>query len=203
MHTDQRTSDSRRLTITYLLIVAAIAALYRLAPYFVLRDRTEANVLWNMAAVGGLSLFAGSRLRQRWAFLIPVGMMLLSDLLLIAPLLALNLSPFSWGTPIIYASFTLYVFMGRLIRPDDLSPMVIGGAVLLGSLQFFLVTNFAVWVGGALYPRTLTGLVECYTLAIPFYRGTLAGDLFFSGLIFGVHAVLLGAGRRQKVRQFA
>jgi hypothetical protein len=78
---------------------------------------------------------------------------------------------------------------------------VIGGAALLGSLQFFLISNFAVWLNSKVYPPTLGGLVECYAIAVPFYRGTLTGDLIFSGLIFGVHAALVAALHSEKVRQ--
>jgi hypothetical protein len=190
MDTHQRTSD-RGLTLGYVLVMGVITALYRLAPYYLLGDPTQVHPLWNMAAVGGLALFAGSRVRERWAFLVPLGAMFFSDLLLIQPLRALGLSVFSWGTPIIYASFLLYVLMGRLICESELSGMVIGGAALLGSLQFFLITNFAVWLSSNSHPRTLGGLLECYLRAVPFYRGTLMGDLLCSGLIFGVHAVLV------------
>jgi hypothetical protein len=200
MDTDQQTSD-RTLTLSYTLIVAAIAALFRLAPYYLLSNTTKAHPLWNLAAVGALALFAGSRLRERWAFLVPLGVMLFADLLLIRPLAALDMSVFSWHTPILYASFLIYVLIGRMIRQRELSGMVVGGAALLGSVQFFLISNFVVWPGSTTYPQTLTGLMECYIAAVPFYRGTLTGDLFFSGLIFGVHAVLVGAGSRAKARQ--
>jgi hypothetical protein len=200
MDTHQRTSD-RTLTLTYTLALGALVAVYRLTPYLLYKLPHEAHLLWNLMPVGALMIFAGSRLRERWAFLLPVGVMLISDLLLIGPLRALGYSSFSWGTPLFYASFTLYVLIGRLIRPDELSPMVIGGAALLGSLQFFLISNFAVWLNSTVYPQTLGGLLECYFMAVPFYRGTLTGDLIFSGLIFGVHAVLVTALRGEKVRQ--
>jgi len=43
---------------------------------------------------------------------------------------------------------------------------------LLGAIQFFFITNFAVWqfLGG--YPHTATGLLACYIAGIPF-SGTL------------------------------
>jgi hypothetical protein len=200
MDTHQRTND-RTLTLSYTLALGALVAVYRLTPYLLYKLPQEAHLLWNLMPVGALVMFAGSRLRERWVFLFPVGVMLISDLLLIAPLRALGFSAFSWGTPIIYASFMVYVLIGRLIRQDELSPMVIGGAALLGSLQFFLISNFAVWLNSTVYPQTLGGLVECYAVAVPFYRGTLTGDLIFSGLIFGVHAALVAALHSEKVRQ--
>ncbi len=192
METGQRKND-RTLTWTFVLVLGAIAALYRVAPYYLFPR--DGYLLWHMVPVGALALFAGSRLRQREAFLLPLGVMLVSDLLLIRPLAALGMSPFSWGTLLIYASFALYVLIGRLIRAGELSPLVIGGSCLLASVQFFLLTNFAVWYGGSLYPRTFAGLMECYLAGVPFYRNTLAGDLFFSGLIFGVHALAFRPAR--------
>jgi hypothetical protein len=190
---DTRSRSSDQLTLIYALAMAAVAVICRLVPYVPGADR-----LWHVMPVGALALFAGSRLRTRWAVLVPLGAMLLSDLLLLLPLGA---QAFDASRPIVYASFAVYVLIGRLVRQGELSPMVLGGAVLLGSLQFFVVTNFAYWLTGILYPRTLAGLAECYTMALPFYRGTLVGDLFFSGLIFGLHAVLVAQASRQKASQ--
>ena len=198
MDANPKTSDVS-LTLKYTLAVGAIAALYRLAPYYLLPS--GAHLLWNLAPVGALALFAGARLRTSHAFLVPLGAMLLSDLLLIAPLKALGYSAFTWDAPITYASFAAYVLIGRLIQQDERSPMVIGGAALLAGLQFFLFTNFAAWLNSPLYPRTLGGLLECYAAGVPFYRHTLAGDLFFSAMIFGAHAVLVAASRPQKASQ--
>jgi len=56
--------------------------------------------------------------------------------------------------------------------------------------MFYLVTNFAVWAWGALYPRTWSGLIACYTAAIPFFRNSLIGDITFVAVLFGGFAVL-------------
>jgi len=39
---------------------------------------------------------------------------------------------------------------------------------------------------GVVYPMTFDGLVACYTLAIPFFRNSLLGDVFFAGVLYGV-----------------
>jgi hypothetical protein len=200
MDTHQRMSD-RTVTLIYTLALGALVAVYRLTPYLLYKLPHEAHVLWNLMPVGALVMFAGSRLRERWVILFPVGVMLLSDLLLIAPLRELGFSSFSWSTPLFYASFMVYVLIGRMIRQDELSPMVIGGAALLGSVQFFLISNFAVWLNSNVYSQTLGGLLECYVTAVPFFRGTLTGDLLCSGPIFGVHAVLIAALHGEKARQ--
>src|SRR5262245_40816585 len=117
---------------------ALLAVLCRQAPYY---PPFTGQWVWHLMPVGALALFAGSRLRSRWAYLVPVAAMLLSDLLLIAPLAKLDMSAFSWETPLIYGSFLLSVLIGRCVRRDETSPGVVGGAALLGSLQFFLLTN--------------------------------------------------------------
>jgi hypothetical protein len=60
------------------------------------------------------------------------------------------------------------------------------GAALASSVSFFLVSNFVVWAAwNGMYPKTLAGLLTCYTAGIPFFRGTVESDLFFSIAMFG------------------
>jgi hypothetical protein len=196
MHTDHR-AENARLTLVYVLVIGVIAALYRLVPYYLL-DWERAYV-WNLVPVGALAIFAGSRLRSWWAFLVPVAAMLFSDLLIHPVLAEGGMSAFSWGTPVFYASFAVYVLIGRLIRPREWAPLLIGGTALLGAVQFFLVSNFVVWLRSSTYPPTAGGLAECYLMALPFFRNTLAGDLFFCALFFGAHFVLVWAVSKGEV----
>jgi hypothetical protein len=173
-------------------------ALYRVFPRVYLSQ--EAGYFWNLMPVGALGLFVGSRLRSWHAYLVPAAAMLLADLLLIRPL-ADKGGAFSWGTPILYASFTLNVLIGRLLGPRTFSPVAIAGAAVLGSAQFFLASNFLVWVGGTRYAQDLGGLWQCYVAALPFYKNDLAGNLLFSGLFFGIHALALRVGALSQARQ--
>jgi hypothetical protein len=59
-------------------------------------------------------------------------------------------------------------------------------ATLAGSIQFFVVTNFACWV--LWYPHTAAGLVACYVAAVPFFQNTLLGDAVFVAVLFGAMA---------------
>jgi hypothetical protein len=198
MHTDNAERDSRLLWVS-VAVFAGAAVLWRLVPYlFALGP--QARFVWNLVPVGGLALFAGARLRSGWAYAVPLGVMLASDLVLLR---YLGTRTFSWlGTPVIYGSYALYVFLGqRLIGRDETSPMVIGGASLLASMQFFLLTNLAVWLGDGLYPWTLAGLGQCFTMALPFYRNTLAGDLLFTQLFFALYALAVHVRAPVKVRQ--
>ena len=62
------------------------------------------------------------------------------------------------------------------------------GASLAGSVVFFLVSNFGVWMGWKMYPATVGGLIDCYVAALPFFRNTVLGDLAYAGLMFGIYA---------------
>src|SRR5262245_33269920 len=110
----------------------------------------------NLTPVGALGLFAGARLRSWHAFALPVLVMAATDAVLYA----------THGYPpsaFVYASFLVNVLIGRALTATE-SPWRIGAASFLCSLQFFLVTNFGVWLTspGPLYPHTPEGLLACY-----------------------------------------
>ena len=70
---------------------------------------------------------------------------------------------------------------------------------MLGSGQFFLITNFGVWLSGiSIYPLTPSGLMACYLGGIPYLGRTLLSDLAYSGLLFGLHAWLTRAALPQE-----
>jgi hypothetical protein len=77
----------------------------------------------------------------------------------------------------VYISFLSVVFIGTRIKKIRVNN------IFLSSLIFFLVSNFGVWLIG--YPKTLDGLLLCYTMAIPFFGYSIVGDLFF-GFLFKV-----------------
>jgi hypothetical protein len=56
-----------------------------------------------------------------------------------------------------------------------------------GSVVFFIVSNFGVWLTGTMYPMTFEGLLACFSAAVPFFRNMLFGDLFFAGVLFGAY----------------
>ena len=139
----------------------------------------------NVTPVGGSCLFAGSKISGFWAYLLPLVVMIATD-----PLVG----GYTWGSPVIYASFLINVWIGRrMLR--NVTPVRVGAAAFLCSLQFFVLTNFSLWAIGALrhdpfYSADLNGLLTCYTLAIPFWGRTLAGDLVFSGALFGLYELI-------------
>ncbi|MGD1845855.1 MAG: DUF6580 family putative transport protein [Salibacteraceae bacterium] len=66
----------------------------------------------------------------------------------------------------------------------------IGGLATAGAVIFFLVSNFGVWFFSSIYPATVEGLVSCYVMALPFFKNSLMGDLFYSGAFFGIYYLL-------------
>lgn len=58
-------------------------------------------------------------------------------------------------------------------------------AAVAGSLVFFLLTNFGSFLTDPMYPKTAAGLMSAYAMGLPFLGNTIAGDLVFSGVLFG------------------
>jgi hypothetical protein len=177
----------------------------------------------NFTPVGAIALFGGARLRSWQAYVLPLVVMAVSDLLLWA-IHGINYTPFD---PWVYGCFLLTVLWGRLFLRKGGAGRIAVVSVLV-SIQFFLVTNFGVWLhdvrqphampeGTAVvwqdfpglpapvpvhYAPNLSGLVACYVAALPFagtnapplgfFGNQLAGDLFYSALLFGAYALLRG-----------
>jgi hypothetical protein len=128
---------------------------------------------WNFAPVGATSVFVGRTLPVRIGVPVLFAAMLLGDIAL-ARLKGYPL--FTAATPFVYAGFAVQLLLGRWLRARRGGAI---GAAVLGSMAFFTLSNFGVWVGG-LYGFTLGGLAACYWAAIPFFGGTLAGDVLWT-----------------------
>ena len=84
----------------------------------------------------------------------------------------------------VYGSLGLIVLIGHFIRKKPTMVSALGGA-LAGSVLFFLITNAAVWLGSVHYSQDFSGLITSYIAGVPFFRGTLVGNLFFTAVLFG------------------
>lgn len=125
----------------------------------------------NFAPVGATAVFAG-RTMKPWAALCAVAVAMFVGDAILASLHGYRVV--SLVTPFIYAGFFAQALLGRALRSKR------GGAIAaaaLGSVAFFVLSNFGVWLGSAIYPRTAEGLIACYVAAIPFFGGTLLGDV--------------------------
>jgi hypothetical protein len=158
--------NPRTLVIT---VIVFIAAALRLAPHPM-----------NFAPIGALALFGGAYFSSKQvAIAVPVLSLVAGDLFI----------GFHRLVPYVYASFLVSVAIGFWLRRKR-SPSRICAATLAGAIQFFLVTNFAVWaVSIGSYPKTAGGLAECYIAGIPYFWNTLAGDACYVSLLFGSMAL--------------
>lgn len=143
----------------------------------------------NFTPIGAMALFGAAYFsRQALTLAIPFIALFISDLLLNNIIYRQYYSGFtlitSWW---IYAAFGLVMLAGWLLLRQKTSPGRIVVASLSASAIFFLVTNFSVWLGGTMYPKTLAGLMTCYAAGLPFLKNTVLGDLFFSAVMFGMY----------------
>lgn len=160
------------------LFLIAVGVLTRIVPH-----------LPNAVPMGAIALYAGARLSRRWAYVVPVAAMVLSDLIMdLAHTYAW--SGFDPARLVSYATFAAIVAMARLPRPvlDRLTwtgKARWPGMSLQASTLFFVTTNLAAWRAPELgYPATWAGLVTCFTLALPFFYVTLLADLAGTFVLF-------------------
>lgn len=150
---------------------------------------------YNFTPIIAMSIFGGCYLHKRWGVLIPFAAMALSDVILYSN--EYGWSMFNWKTTLaVYAGVGLAFFIGWQIKKRLTWYFTLGGA-LVASLAFFFITNFSVWAFFDWYPHTLAGLTECFTLALPFFRNSLAGDMVYTGLLFGVYEMALYASSKK------
>lgn len=167
-------SENLRPTLLFRLLLSlaiiVVAAALRIAPH-----------PWNFTPVGAMALFSGAIIRdRRLAFAFPLLALFAGDLFV---------GLYKFGVMfLVYASFSVSVLIGRFLQGRR-SVLPIGAATFLGSIQFFLVTNFAVWWLLNSYPKTARGLAACYTAGLPLFWNTLAGDAFYAALFFGAFAL--------------
>jgi hypothetical protein len=130
----------------------------------------------NLTPLYAVALFACAYFPRRWALAVPVGAMVLSDLVI-----GLHSTvAFTWSGILVFALLG-FALRGRRA---GLGVVLAAGA---GSLAFFAWTNFGVWLTSGMYPHTASGLVACYTLALPFLRNSLLGNIAFSGALFAAY----------------
>ena len=169
----------QKLSVRLAALFAAAGVILRLIPHPV--------SFWPVTA---LALFAGAHLRNRWGILALLGALLVSD-----AFLGFHATmPFTWGATLIVMA------LGRTLSLPSFSPRILMGG-LGASLIYFFLTNLGVFFMENLYPHTWAGLAECFRMALPFYRVTLAGDLVYTVVLFGVfHAARAALLRRAQAR---
>jgi len=168
---------TKKEKIVAVLILVAVGVSYRIMPHPP-----------NFAPVAAIALFSGFLFR-RYFIWIPLIIMLVSDYFI---------GFYDWKLmAVVYGSLGLICLAGILLRKNKTVVSLVGYS-LLGSVLFFILTNFAVWFFGGWYSHDFKGLAECFALAVPFFKNTLAGDLFYASVIFGCYELL--AQPKEKLR---
>ena len=162
--------NTTKQNIVWITVIAGIimAALSRFLPHPP-----------NFTPIAALALFSGACIgNKKLAFLLPLGGMLLSDLIfeLVKPGYGFHIT-----MPYVYGSFLLIILLGMLNK--KLAPGKLLATSLAGSVLFFAITNFGTWL--AYYPHTMAGFTQNYLMALPFFHNSIVGDVFFNLVLFG------------------
>lgn len=149
--------------LAYFLIL--LGALLRVAPHAA-----------NFVPIAAMGLFGGTYLNKKYALVVPIAAMVVSDFFIGFDSIA--------SRAVVYGSFLAAGLIGLWLR-NHKNIYTVVGASLASSVIFFLVTNLPFVHGASLYPLTLEGTIISYTNALPFFRNTLLGDLFYTSVFFG------------------
>jgi hypothetical protein len=156
----------------YLLLLVAV--LSRLLPH---------AGWFNFTAVGGALLYFGARRPWR-EMLAPLAVLMATDFYLTTYVYHYSFRWQFYATT--WAWYLMAMALGLILLKTKTTFVRAGAATLLGPTSFFVVSNYAVWAGGGMYPRTLDGLGVCYVAALPFYRNDLISTAIVVGVAFGV-----------------
>jgi len=132
----------------------------------------------NFTPVIALALFGGFYLNKKYALLVPLVLMMLSDVLLGMH----NIILFTWGSILFVTALGLWARKRKSFKTIFVTS-------ILSAIVFFIVTNFGSWLVMG-YPKTLEGFVQCYIAAIPFFRNTFFSTLVYSFVLFGLYELI-------------
>jgi hypothetical protein len=165
--------------LAYLFVIFAILARMPFMPH-----------PWNFAPLTAALLYFGARgpRRQLW---VAFALMAASDVILTKFVYAY---PMGWDQLVVWAWYAAILWLGTRLRENS-NWLRIGGAALASSVSFFVISNFAVWASGSMYPKTMSGLMTCFEAGVPFFRHGATGDMLFTAVMFGAPALVAMATR--------
>lgn len=157
--TNEKTQINTKFALGFLALTAFIALASRWLPHPP-----------NFSALGGF-LFFGGFLGYRNRIVLPLALaaMVISDLVL-------GTYP---GIEFVYGSYLFIIGMGYLAARFQSGVFEMAMWNLWAAVFFFVLSNLGVYFMGGLYPQTSDGLRECFLMALPFFRNTLAAQLIF------------------------
>ena len=187
-------AEKRLVSIGVLMMLAMIGAIGQIVPHAP-----------NFAPVAATALFAGFFFRsKRIAILAPAIAMICHDIVL---------NPYNFGVVVFVIAGLLFpVFWGSVLRCDIperiertrlfrllYAPLLLGGCCFVSSVVFFVLSNFGVWAFTGMYPLTVSGIITCYSAALPFFRYTVTGDFFYGAIFFGSYVCAHKVAQWQRV----
>lgn len=148
--------------IIFAISIIVFVCIYRLIPHPA-----------NFAPITALALFGGAYLDKKYALLVPLVAMFVSDIFL----------GFHSDMIFVYGSFLLIGLLGIRLKSHRNFKNILFTAIF-SSILFFVITNFGVWLMTDMYSKNAQGLLTAFILAIPFFKNTIMGDLLFTGMFF-------------------
>lgn len=165
------------------IFIVALGVLTRIVPH-----------MQNVGMITALAIFAGYVLPRKQALVLPLAVRLISDLFLgfFSPMLMVA----------VYAAHLFGVLLGWWVKQNTSTAtrwVKIVSSGFIGALVFFLVTNFALFYSPAAYPHTWKGIMLAYTNGLPFFRGTVLGDVGYTVALFAVYEYALWYSAHKKL----
>lgn len=175
----------------------------------------------NFAPITAIAIFSAAFLPWKKAFGITLAARLVSDIFL--GFFAWPLMVAVYGSHLVGILFGLWIKRSKDVIPAEAGIQTKGGhgsrialrlsgmtnykwfriiASSLGaSALFFFATNFAFLYSN--YPHNLSGIIQSYINGLPFLRGTLMGDMFYSAALFGGYSLVkIYADKRHRASEF-
>ena len=150
-------------------ILIAITVVARLVPH-----------PFGFTPMGTLGLFSGAHLKPSIAWTVPIGALLLGDLVT---------GLYDWRVMIfVYIGFLVAPLLSRLLLKEKVSIGRVASGITGSAIAFYLISNIGNWL--VFYPHTMSSLIQCYIMGLPFLGIMLVGDSIYAALLFGGYAAL-------------
>lgn len=158
----------------------------------IVSHKSDYSVLSNFTPIGAMALFGGAYFNKRWkAYIFPLLALFLSDVVMMKIFYSdlsngILYSGWYWT----YGAFIFMVIIGQLIKKVSVESVLF--SAISAAVAHWIITDFGVWLmgctditTGTLYTKDFAGLIKCYTLAIPYFKNMLLGNLIYGAILFG------------------
>lgn len=149
-------------------------------PLFIIATRLAVHVP-NFVPMTAIALMSGAYLGKKWALVLPLAGLFISDLIL---------GLYDWRLMLsVYGTYAVIGLFSWWLK-KNLKVVKLIATTLLSAIFFFISTNLAVWFFFNWYTKDWAGLLTCFQQALPFFRYTLLGDCFYVAVLFGSYELI-------------